>query len=170
MPLEHLPATGIKWKIIGNIPYHITSGIIFKAIEWRQHIDTLTLMVQREVAERIIAQPNSKTYGIPSVLSQLYADVKILFRVSNRVFYPRPKVESAVIQWKFLPESRYPVKDEQLLARVVKTMFGQRRKQIGNSLKAFAIDFDDVQIDPKKRPEQLGLAEIVAMINGISYG
>ncbi|MBN2013233.1 ribosomal RNA small subunit methyltransferase A [candidate division KSB1 bacterium] len=169
-PIEQIFTSRVKWKIVGNIPYHITSSIIFKILEHRYQVDTLTLMIQREVAERIVAQPNSKTYGIPSVISQLFADVKILFYVSNQVFFPKPKVESAVIQWRFLPEPRYPVADEKLFVHMVKTMFGQRRKIIRNTLKAMLDSVDSSDIVLTKRPEQLSLAELVHISNVISHG
>jgi 16S rRNA (adenine1518-N6/adenine1519-N6)-dimethyltransferase len=164
-PVEQIFTDRVKWKVVGNIPYHLTSGIIFKMLEYRNNVDTLTLMVQREVAERIVARPNSKTYGIPSVISQLFADVRILFTVSNQVFYPKPKVESAVIQWQFLPECRYPVVDEKHLVQMVKTMFGQRRKIIRNTLKTMLDDIDTSDIVLTKRPEQLSVADFVHISN-----
>ena len=159
-----------SWKVVGNIPYHITSSIIFKILNFRENVDSLTLMVQKEVAQRICAEPDSKTYGIPSVLSYLYADVKILFYVSKNVFSPKPKVDSAVVQWNFLSQPRYILEDEHFFTRMVKAVFGQRRKVIKNSLKAFGVNISGLNFQLTKRPEQLSVAELVQLSNLITHG
>ena len=92
---------GKKLRIIGNIPYNLTSPIIFKLIENKDIIQDSVLMIQHEVAQRIIAKPGNKDYGILSVIVQNFADVKLCFKVSPNVFYPRPKVFSAVIHLNF---------------------------------------------------------------------
>jgi 16S rRNA (adenine1518-N6/adenine1519-N6)-dimethyltransferase len=158
------------WKVFGNIPYHLTSSIIFKMIEHRHHVHSLTLMIQKEVAQRIQTKPNSKLYGIISVYSQLYADVELLFTVSKNVFYPRPKVDSAVIQWNFLPQPRYYIDNEQILKQIIRAMFGMRRKVLRNSLKPFLNNTKNIPIDLAKRPEQLTVEEIVTLSNCISHG
>ncbi|MBD3289517.1 ribosomal RNA small subunit methyltransferase A [candidate division KSB1 bacterium] len=157
-----------QWKVFGNIPYHLTSSIIFNLIEHRHQAKSLTLMIQKEVARRIQSQPNSKLYGILAIYSQLYADVKLLFEVSKNVFYPRPKVDSAVVQWNFLPQPRYYIEDESTLKRMLRAMFGQRRKVLRNSLKPFLQNADTFPVDLSKRPEQLTVEEIVRLSNYIS--
>lgn len=159
-----------KWKVVGNIPYHITSSIIFKIFEYREYIQSLTLMIQKEVAQRITAKPGTKIYGIPSVYSQLYADVEILFNVSKNVFYPKPKVDSAVIRWNFLSQNRYQLDDEELFKTIVKSIFGQRRKVIKNSLKKLGINNELVNFPLDKRPEQLTVKELVLLSNLVAYG
>lgn len=159
-----------KWKIVGNIPYHLTSPIIFKIFNFREHVQSLTLTIQREVAERITAAPNSKNYGILSVLSYLYADVKILFRVSRHVFSPEPKVDSAVVQWFFLPQPRYQVVDADFFIELIRTLFQQRRKMIKNSLKSLLENSSNICFQTDKRPEQLSVSELAQLSNLITDG
>ncbi len=159
-----------NWKVVGNIPYHITSSIIFKMFDVRKYVHSLTLMIQKEVAIRIAAGPNSKNYGILSVLSQLYADVESLFPVSKNVFFPKPKVESMVIRWRFLAEPRYDVEDELFFRQMIKALFGQRRKVIRNSLKKMNVDSDQLDFSLTKRPEQLSVAELVHLSNLVLHG
>lgn len=170
LSLKNLFGEYKQWKVFGNIPYHLTSHIIFKMIEHRQHVQSLTLMIQKEVAQRIQAKPNSKLYGIISIYSQLYADVDYLFTVSNNVFYPKPKVDSAVIQWNFLPQPRYDIDNESTLKKIIRSMFGMRRKVLRNSLKPFLNNAKNMPIDLAKRPEQLTIEEIVTLSNCISHG
>ncbi|MBN1153746.1 ribosomal RNA small subunit methyltransferase A [candidate division KSB1 bacterium] len=159
-----------RWKVVGNIPYHLTSEIIFKAISYRNHISELILMVQKEVAHRITAEPNSRDYGILAIMSQLYSDVKIQFPVSRNVFYPKPKVDSAVVAWKFFSGPRYELFDEEFFRKLVRALFNQRRKIIRNSLKLINehLNVDDPVAN--KRPEQLSIQELVTLSNRIAYG
>lgn len=125
---------GQPLRVIGNLPYYITSPILFGLLAQRQHVVEAVLMVQRELAERIIASPQTKEYGVPSVLVQVYAQAELLFRVSRNVFSPKPAVESAVIRLAF---ASGPNVSQALLARVVRTAFNQRRKMLHNSLGAW---------------------------------
>ncbi len=170
IPLKNLFGKHQQWKVFGNIPYHLTSPIIFKIIEHRQHVKSLTLMIQKEVARRIQAKPNSKLYGIISIYSHLYADVEILFVVSKNVFYPKPKVDSAVVQWNFLPQPRYYIDNNLVLKQIIRAMFGMRRKVLRNSLKPFLHNTANIPIDLTRRPEQLTVEEIVTLSNYISNG
>ena len=133
MHLEHL-FDGGAFVLTGNYPYNISSQIFFKMLDYRHLIPCCTGMIQKEVAERLAAGPGSKTYGILSVLVQLWYDVEYLFTVEPGVFNPPPKVKSAVIRM-----TRNKVEDcgcdERLLRRVVKTAFNQRRKMMRGSLK-----------------------------------
>lgn len=117
-------------KIIGNLPYYIATKIIRELLNlpYKQAI----LMFQKEVAERIIAKANNKQYGILSVISQFYADVKIILKVKKENFFPKPKVDSSII--KFTPSRKIKVKDEKVFLQVVKAAFGHRRKTLINSL------------------------------------
>ena len=120
--------------VIGNLPYYITSQILFGLLENRTHLAEAVIMMQREVAERLVAEPRTKAYGILSVFVQLYARPELLFRVSRNVFYPKPDVTSAVIRLAFDPPSSDPVPDPSLLRQVVRAAFNQRRKTLRNSL------------------------------------
>lgn len=146
-----------KIKVLGNIPYHLTSSILFKILDNREYITTCVLMLQKEVAERIVSPPASKNYGILSVLLQLFADVNHLFDVSPNCFVPKPKVESSVI--KISPKRNLFYEDKyEFLKKVVKKAFNQRRKKLLNSLfKHFEIESSDL-----KKPEISALVNLRA--------
>ena len=120
--------------VIGNLPYNITSPILFSLLEQEGLFAQAILMVQLEVARRWVAAPGSKAYGIPSVFVQLGADAKVLFRVSQNVFRPKPAVESAVVRLRFNRAIPTDI-DRQLFGAVVRSAFGQRRKVLTNSLR-----------------------------------
>ncbi|MEI6683973.1 MAG: 16S rRNA (adenine(1518)-N(6)/adenine(1519)-N(6))-dimethyltransferase RsmA [Bacteroidota bacterium] len=131
-PGHEMPAT--KFTVIGNFPYNISSQILFKALEFRNRIPEVIGMFQKEVAERIAAPPGNKTYGIISVLLQAFYDIDYLFTVSETVFYPPPKVKSAVIRLRRNTTMKLDC-DEQLFIRVVKMAFNQRRKTLRNAIR-----------------------------------
>ncbi|MBN2415688.1 16S rRNA (adenine(1518)-N(6)/adenine(1519)-N(6))-dimethyltransferase RsmA [bacterium] len=167
-------ARGTMLRVVGNLPYNISSPILFQLLENREFITDATLMVQKEVAERLASAPSSKAYGIPSVLFQLYADIEILFPVPPSAFYPVPAVHSAVIRITFLPKPAWHVEDEQLLKRLVKTAFGQRRKMLRNTLSNSGVLPERIA---RLRPEQLSVQEWAALTNelyrqhrGTAYG
>src|SRR5712692_5864921 len=120
---------GRKLRLVGNIPYHLTSPILIKAFDDRTSLCDFTLMVQREVAQRLAAKPGTKQYGILSVYARFYGKMKILFTVSPNCFYPKPKVSSAVVQEALFDQIPHEV-DEQLFRAVVRTSFGKRRKTL----------------------------------------
>ncbi len=122
-----------KFRIIGNIPYNITSPILFKLIYERKFVKDALLMVQYEVAKRITAEKGTKDYGILSVLLNYFAQTKLCFKISPNVFYPKPKVYSAIVQIKFDGELQEKINDD-LFIKVVKAAFGNRRKVLKNSL------------------------------------
>ncbi len=126
-------ATRRKARIVGNLPYNITSPILFKLVDNIEYIDDATIMVQYEVAKRITAEPGSKDYGILSVISNYYADVKFCFKISPNVFYPKPKVYSALIQLKY-KENFVDNIIKDTFIKIVKACFGNRRKTLKNSL------------------------------------
>lgn len=151
-------------RVIGNIPYNITSPILFKLLENRSMIIDSLLMVQYEVAKRITAVPGTKDYGILAVLMQNYADIELKFKVPPTVFRPVPKVDSAIIhlKWKAKEELNY---NEELFKQLVKSSFSQRRKTLKNSLKnsIFAnCDFTEV-IDTSLRAERLSISDFIEM-------
>ena len=122
------------FSISANLPYYITTPIIMAFLEGGYNLSSMTLMMQKEVAERICADPGSKSYGILTVCMNYYADVKILFTISPECFYPRPKVESMLIRISKLEKPRINVKDENMFFKVVKASFAMRRKTLVNNL------------------------------------
>ncbi len=122
--------------VVGNLPYYITSPILFSLLDARAHLRRAVVMMQKEVAERLVAVPRTKAYGILSVQTQLLARPSLLFEVSRHVFFPKPDVTSAVVALD-LPEGELGVPVGEL-RRVVRAAFGQRRKTLRNSLKAVA--------------------------------
>lgn len=151
------------FAIIGNFPYNISSQIVFKTLEWRHQIPEFSGMFQKEVAQRICAQPGSKIYGILSVLTKAFYAAEYRFTVPPGVFHPPPKVDSGVLHLKRHPNHRLPC-DESLFFKVVKTSFQQRRKTLRNSLKIFNIS-QKIKEDSifARRPEQLSVAEFITL-------
>ncbi len=150
-----------KLRIAGNIPYNITSPIVFKMIENRDIITDSVLMIQYEVAQRIIAKPGGRDYGILSVITQYFADVQFCFKVSPNVFYPKPKVHSAVIHLRF-KEDKPNKSDDEVFFQVVKAAFGNRRKMLYNSFKnsIFAhLNFNETGVDLTLRAEKLTITD-----------
>ena len=126
---------GRPLHVVSNLPYALTSPILFSLIDHRQQLRQAVLMMQLEVARRLVAVPRTKDYGILSVLTQLYARPVLLFRVSRNVFYPKPEVTSAVIRLAFdEPTAPDPGVDPAFLRAVVRAAFNQRRKTLHNSL------------------------------------
>ncbi|HKB84828.1 MAG TPA: 16S rRNA (adenine(1518)-N(6)/adenine(1519)-N(6))-dimethyltransferase RsmA [Ignavibacteriaceae bacterium] len=158
-----------KLRIAGNIPYNLTSPIIFKLLENNNLVKDAVFMVQHEVAKRISASPGSKDYGILSVLLHFFAEVKYCFKVSPNVFYPKPKVYSAVIHI-FMKELQLTEEMKRTFISVVKASFGKRRKIIKNSLgdSIFKdIDFSDSGVNLALRAEQLNLKDFKILANFI---
>lgn len=142
------------FALIGNFPYNISSQILFKVLANRQKISEVVCMIQKEVAERIVAPPGSKTYGILSVLIQTWFDVEYCFTVNENVFTPPPKVKSAVIRLE--PSQDVPlIEDDSFFIRVVKTAFNQRRKKLRNALSPMMPDARSEIPYPDSRAEQL---------------
>ncbi|MFO7445376.1 MAG: 16S rRNA (adenine(1518)-N(6)/adenine(1519)-N(6))-dimethyltransferase RsmA [Ignavibacteriaceae bacterium] len=154
-----------KLRIAGNIPYNLTSPILFKLIENNNIISDAVLMVQFEVAQRMTAQKGSKDYSILSVILKYFSDVKISFKVSPNVFYPKPKVYSAVIHI-FMKEKQTSKEADRYLIKMVKAAFGNRRKTLKNSLSNSIfgnINFSGSGIDLSLRAEQLDLEDFVKL-------
>ncbi len=159
---------GRQFVLTGNYPYDISSQIFFKMIDNRDLIPCCTGMIQREVALRMASAPGCKAYGILSVLTQAWYDVEYLFTVDEHVFNPPPKVKSAVIRMTRNATQRLGC-DEQLFRRVVKTVFGQRRKMLRVSLRQLfpsgASDEFYTRDVMTRRPEQLSVEEFVDLTN-----
>lgn len=172
--LVHLSG-GKRLKIIANLPYSISSPFLFKLIEHHDLIDVVVVMLQKEVALRLLAQPGTKEYGVPTVMLATVATVKMLMQVGPEEFHPRPKVDSAVIRLSFhpLPEraAALGVFDRRLLKTIINNTFGQRRKTLLNGLSATGLLSKDAlrecvteaELLPTVRAEQLTLEEFVRL-------
>jgi len=157
-----------NFSIIGNFPYNISSQIFFKILEEKEHVNEVVCMIQKEVAERISSPPGTKKYGILSVLLQAYFDIEYLFTVNETVFFPPPKVKSAVIRLKRNNTASLDC-DEQLFVKIVKAAFNQRRKTLRNSLKNFNIDKEKAGVELLgKRAEQLYVKEFVFLVKNVN--
>lgn len=160
VPLEQIyPNT--SFAIIGNFPYNISSQIVFKMLDHVEQVPEMVGMFQKEMAERIIAEPGSKTFGVISVFAQVAYEGEYLFTVAPEEFNPPPRVQSAVIRLK--RKENYQLDcDEKLFKRIVKTAFSQRRKMLRSTMKAI-IGKDDLLKDDffSRRPESLSVQEFV---------
>lgn len=159
-----------KIKIIGNLPYHITSPILFKLIDNYEKIDIAVLMIQKEVARRISASHGNKEYGILSVVSQTYSNVEYLFEVKRGNFFPAPDVDSAVIRLHFYKELT-GIENESLFRKLVRETFNYRRKMLRNSLcrifdKSIVYSVSSDYLD--LRPEQLAVDDFKILSNSLN--
>lgn len=169
-PLQYLTP---PIKIAANLPYNVGTELLVRWLtpkEWPPFWQSLTLMFQKEVAERIVAQPGSKAYGRLAILAQWRADAKIVLDLPPQAFTPPPKVSSAVVHLTALPEPRYPA-DAATLSRVVAAGFNQRRKMLRASLKGVAANIEDhliaAGIQPTERAEQVSLEQFCALARSI---
>lgn len=161
-----------EFKVCANLPYYITTPIIFALLEKRLPMERLVAMVQKEVAERMAAKPGGKDYGALSVAIQYYTEPEIAFIVPSSSFIPAPSVDSAVIVCKRREKPPVEVCDEALFFRVVKAAFSLRRKMLNNSLKNMGIKGEQVAkwlelsgVDGKRRAETLSLEDFAALTN-----
>lgn len=162
---------GKRVSVAANLPYYITTPIITTLIEGRLPLNNLVVMVQKEVADRIVAEPGTKNYGAISVLCQYYTETELVTVVGADLFVPPPKVDSAVVKMKFRDTPAVNVKDEKMFFRTVKAAFSQRRKTLLNCLvsnftetKAELTEIlQSVGIEPTRRGETLTLAEFAAL-------
>jgi 16S rRNA (adenine1518-N6/adenine1519-N6)-dimethyltransferase len=157
-----------KFAVIGNFPYNISSQILFRILEFRNRIPIVVGMFQKEVAERIAAPPDNKTYGILSVLAQAYYDIEYLFTVNETVFFPKPKVKSAVIRLK-RNKNTFLDCNEDLFFDIVKATFNYRRKMLRNTLKPFRKPGDNIdEAILSKRPENLSVSDFISLTKKLS--
>jgi 16S rRNA (adenine1518-N6/adenine1519-N6)-dimethyltransferase len=151
-----------NFTIVGNFPYNISTQILFKILEWKNDVQCMVGMFQKEVAQRISAKEGSKVYGISSVLTQAFFDVEYLFDVNEGAFQPPPKVKSAVLRMK-RKNTHIPMKSEESFFLLVKTAFNQRRKMLRNAVRKL---FDEQTLTQKifdKRAEQLSIDSFAAL-------
>lgn len=163
---------GPRFRLVGNLPYNISTPLIFHVLQWRERIEDMHFMLQHEVVQRMAAQPGSKAWGRLSVMCQLHCTVTPLFDVPPEAFRPKPKVRSSFVRLK--PHSCPPVhvSDPARFERLVTQAFSMRRKTLRNSLRGLlnAEEIGAAGIDPGLRPEQLGLADFAALAERIGEG
>ncbi len=173
MDFGRLPA---GTKVVANLPYYISTAIIRRLLEARRVVTLMVLMLQKEVAERIVAPPGSRRYGILSVYVQLYADAEIVCVFPPEYFSPRPRVDSAVVRFSMRSTPRVDVADAGVFDRIVSRVFSMRRKTLLNSLApALGLERGEARdllqgcaIDPLRRPETLSLEELSSLCRAAS--
>lgn len=158
---------GERIRVVGNLPYNISSPILFKLLENTHQIIDMHFMLQKEVVERMVAAPSSSEYGRLSVMLQYKLQMEYLITVPPDAFDPAPKVESAFVRCVPYATLPYPAKDEVLFAKLVQAAFGQRRKTLRNTLKGLLDDsgFASLNIDSQQRAENLSVAQFVTIAN-----
>lgn len=158
---------GDSLRIVGNLPYNISTPLLFHLLDYRQKIIDMHFMLQKEVVARMAAPPGSKAYGRLGIMLGCYFDIEALFDVDRQAFDPPPDVTSAIVRLTPLPEGTYDVRDAAKLSRLVATAFSQRRKTVRNALKKVADEalLESVGIDPSLRPEAIAIAEYVRLAN-----
>lgn len=159
-------------RIVGNLPYNISTPLLFHLLNFRSLITDMYFMLQREVVDRLAASPGSKNYGRLSVMMQYHCQIQALFEVPATAFKPAPKVTSAVV--RLIPHIEHPCEalDPDLFENLVRTCFQQRRKTLRNSLKKFVADpevLSETGIDLTIRPEQISVANFVLLSNQLSH-
>ncbi|MFH1861815.1 MAG: 16S rRNA (adenine(1518)-N(6)/adenine(1519)-N(6))-dimethyltransferase RsmA [bacterium] len=173
---SYVNASAAPVKVVGNIPYFLSSVILFRLFELvarlhEQHQNPLksaTLMLQREVAQRLCATAGGRVYGTISIFRALVADAELLFDVPGSAFFPPPRVTSAVVQLRFFPEQRFHIVDFFRFQEFVHHIFAQRRKMLKNtvnSIRWVRPDWRSIDADFSKRPEEFAAAELVALFH-----
>ncbi len=167
---DELAQPGRPLRVFGNLPYNISTPLIFHLLEKSQHITDMYFMLQKEVVERLAAGPNSKDYGRLTVMTQYYCQVVPVLEVGPHAFKPAPKVDSAVVRLVPYQQRPYEALNVNDLHRVCQEGFGQRRKTIRNSFRNFitAEQLEEIGIDPNLRPENLTLAQFVSIANWLT--
>jgi 16S rRNA (adenine1518-N6/adenine1519-N6)-dimethyltransferase len=157
-------------KLVANLPYYVTTPMISKLLSEDYNFTSLTIMIQKEVGERIAAKPSCKDYGALTLMVQYYCDVQVVRKVLPCAFIPQPKVESIIIRLDKLPEKRVKPLDEKLFFRLIRDSFNMRRKTLWNGLKSLKIEnslmekaFECAGIDPIRRGETLSIQEFCVL-------
>jgi len=160
-------ADGIPFRLVGNLPYNLSSPILFHALDHAAVVRDMHFMLQKEVVDRMAAGPGSKVYGRLSVMLQAYCTVTALFKVAPGAFRPPPKVDSAVVRLVPHPPGQVGIDDPRRFADIVRAAFGQRRKTLRNALSSVCTAEDIVRagVDPQSRAEQLAVADFIALAN-----
>jgi len=163
-------ALGENLRVVGNLPYNISTPLLFHLLKFRDAITDMHFMLQKEVVERMAANPGTKAYGRLGIMLGCHLSIESLFDVGPECFSPPPAVTSAVVRLDPLPPGTFDIADEQGLSTLVATAFMQRRKTLRNSLRkaADAYDFEAVGIDPGQRPEQIAIGDYVRLSNHLA--
>ena len=151
-----------KIRVVGNLPYNISSPLLFHLLNFRSNIVDMTFMLQKEVVERIVASPGGKSYGRISVIMQAFFDTELMFTVPKESFDPQPKIESAILYLKTKKEPL--VQNQKSLENIVKLAFSHRRKTLKNCLKS-VLNQSQTQIDLSQRAEMLNFENFVTLMN-----
>ncbi|RBP53603.1 16S rRNA (adenine(1518)-N(6)/adenine(1519)-N(6))-dimethyltransferase RsmA [Arenicella xantha] len=156
-----------KIKVIGNLPYNISSPVLFHLMPYADRIDSQIVMLQKEVVERMASKPGSKQYGRLSVMLQQRYHIELLFGVPPTAFFPAPKVDSAIARLTPLTEIAHPVSDHEDFTALVKQAFSMRRKTLRNNLKPMlsTSQIEAIDIDPSARSETLSVGQFAALAN-----
>lgn len=167
-PLDNIAG---DFRVVANIPYHITTPVIFRVLQERHRLRSMTLTVQKELAERAAASPGGKDYGVLSVMLQYHGSVRYGFTIPRGAFRPSPKVDSACMHMDVSGAPTVDVPDPEQFRVLVKAAFSQRRKTLGNSLKQLgppaAAAIKETGIDPRRRPETLSVEEYAALASAL---
>ena len=162
-------------KLVANLPYYVTTPIIVKLLKEKYNFKSLTIMIQKEVAERMDAEPGNKDYGSLSLLVQYYCNTKIIRKVPPQCFIPRPKVDSIVIRLDRLDEPKVKVENEKLFFEIIRSSFNMRRKTLWNGVKNIGLPkeklelaFEEAGVDPKRRGETLTIEEFAVLSDKIN--
>lgn len=174
VPLAEILPTG-KMKVVGNLPYSISTPALFRVLELREHFSSMVLMVQKEVADRITGGPGTKAYGTLSVWCQIHGQVIDKVQVSPEAFFPRPKVRSTVLKMELYPQLRLAREEMPVLRGLVRAAFGQRRKTLANVMSTWLdSDRDIVEdflrsqgIDPQRRGETLSVDNFIDLTRSL---
>ena len=161
---------GNNIRLVGNLPYNISTPLLFHFAAFRDRLRDGHFMLQREVVERMAASPSTPAYGRLSVMLQLDFDMELLFRIAPGAFNPPPKVESAIVRMTPLVKRPFELQDRELFGQIVSRAFTQRRKTLRNSLRTFLspADFASIAIDPMARAENLAVADYANISNYVA--
>ncbi len=161
---------GTSLRIIGNLPYNISTPLMFRLLHQRDVIQDMYFMLQKEVVDRMAAEPGSKAFGRLTIMLGCYLDIEALFNVDRQAFEPPPKVTSAVVRMCPLPADSVDIHDGQILSKIVAAAFSQRRKTLRNALRDHASEEDlyTLDIDPGLRPENVAIPDWVALANHLA--
>ncbi len=177
--LSFLHRWGHPYRIVANLPFNISTPLLFHLIRQRSAFHSLHLTFQREVANRIIARPPSRDYSVLSVMVQVYMNPRIVLSIPRTCFFPRPKVDATLVRFSIRPDTAVPISNEELFQTVVRAAFAQRRKMLLNALRGapgLGLSSDQVkeacniaEIDPRRRGESLDLFEFSLLTEAIEH-
>lgn len=161
---------GDRLRIVGNLPYNISTPLLFHLLQYRDRILDMHFMLQKEVVDRMAAPPGSKTYGRLGIMLGCYLNIESLFDVDKSAFDPPPEVQSAIVRLDPLPPGQRTITDEKVLSKIVTAAFMKRRKTLRNALRDIVeiADLEAVDIDPGLRPEQISIDKYIALGNHIA--